>query len=434
VILVAVLAAATVPLQAAEAPPLDARTAALRMNQDVTFEDVVHAAAASSSGRHGTYLSFGAPYPDQVLTVNIPQEFQMWRRDLGRLLHRRVRVTGRVETSATGPRITLKSPEQLVLLPVDEALLGPAGRALEGKTDRRLFAVAVQQVFLRGELDRLDALASELRSSKARFRDGSWKLPVFYEAFAIPRNSSQETWETAARQLEEWERRFPQSPTPVIAKAAFRNELAWQWRDGRETTTDRETRKAAVKERVKEAHDILAARPDAAVCPHYRLILLQIAMQEEWPADRYMQLFAQASAAEPEYYEYYFEIVRYLLPRWRGKPGDWERFAEQQRERLGGDRGAELYTRLARAQEPYYDRLFRDTQLRWEQVAEGFDAMLRRYPDSRYNRNSYAMFCFFARDKERLREMLRQIGSDLDMNVWATRANVNQAREFAAAP
>ncbi len=55
------------------AKPLRAEDAAARPGQQVVFEDVVKAVSRSRT-KNGCYLSFGAPFPQQVLSVWVADE------------------------------------------------------------------------------------------------------------------------------------------------------------------------------------------------------------------------------------------------------------------------------------------------------------------------------------------------------------------------
>ena len=54
-----------------------------------------------------------------------------------------------------------------------------------------------------------------------------------------------------------------------------------------------------------------------------------VALGQGWRRNEYDALYKKAVEGEATYYEFYFRKAYYLLPRWYGKPGEWERFAEE---------------------------------------------------------------------------------------------------------
>jgi hypothetical protein len=156
-----------------------------------------------------------------------------------------------------------------------------------------------------------------------------------------------------------------------------------------------------------------------------------IALGQNWKKQDYFQLFSESIAREPEYYHYYFAAAYYLLPKWHGKKGDWERFAEEQRQRVGGPAGDALYARIAWSRGECNCRFFDETAVSWETMASGFDAMMQQYPDSNFNRNAYANFAWRARDRDRLRGLIPAIKANPDMEIWVNLENLQLAEKFA---
>src|SRR5213592_1843560 len=100
----------------------DAATAAKQLYQSVAFQDVIKAVSKSKT-HDGFYLSFGAPYPKQVLSVWASNETYHRLPGAGALVGRTVRIRGIVNPTATGPMIYLESPWRFLLLRVDDATI-----------------------------------------------------------------------------------------------------------------------------------------------------------------------------------------------------------------------------------------------------------------------------------------------------------------------
>ena len=57
--------------------------------------------------------------------------------------------------------------------------------------------------------------------------------------------------------------------------------------------------------------------------------MLQVGRTKGWEIEDLTTLFQSAIAFDPEYYYYYQEQALSLTPKWRGKAGDAEKFAEE---------------------------------------------------------------------------------------------------------
>lgn len=135
----------------------DARAAAEFVEHSVTFSDEVLAVSFKRSPPEGVFLSFGAPYPQQVLSVWVPMDVWKQRTEPQRtLLHRHVQVRGRPHLPATGsaPIIDVDDNAQLTFASVDERVLEPD--ELRAATDREAVVFALKQ-----KLDREGAGAAD---------------------------------------------------------------------------------------------------------------------------------------------------------------------------------------------------------------------------------------------------------------------------------
>ena len=64
--------------------------------------------------------------------------------------------------------------------------------------------------------------------------------------------------------------------------------------------------------------------------------MLQVGRAKGWEVEDLTTLFQRATAFEPEFFYYYQELALSLMPKWRGKEGDVEKFAEESANRAGG--------------------------------------------------------------------------------------------------
>ena len=409
----------------------DAIGVADKIGQQVEFQDEIKAVSYSRS-TDGLYLSFGLPYPSQVLSVWVSHQLYDTLPGNRMLVGRVVRIRGQLEKGPEGrPLLTMTSADQFTLLKTDEAVLSEP--TLDGKQDRDQFMAAVWQTFRRGEFDKLEKLAEELRQSRERFTDGTWISDAFFSAFRSGAKRPQERFDTLEETLGKWDTARPGSVVTPIIRARFHCDLAWK---GRGNDSARKVTAKGWQEFKRElgiARDLLETHAGSKIHPEYFAVMQSIALGQSWPREDYMRLFAEATNLEPDYYAFYFNTAQYLSRCWYGKKGEWEAFAEHYRQVRGaGGAGDGLYARIAWAMKDQCQDLFHGSAISWEVMAAGMEYLIHEHPDSRYLKNAYANFAWRAHDRLRLRKLLPGVLTDPDMNIWVNLENVAMAEKLAA--
>ena len=398
------------------------------VGQTVQFQDEVKAVSYSKATK-GYYLSFGAPYPKQILSVWVDGKMYNRLHRFKTMVGRTVQITGQIETSPTGPLIRLASKEQFQTVATDESIL--AKPTLDGKQDRAQFQTAVFQTFKREDFGTLEVLGAELQQNRERLNDGSWLIESFFDAFRVSVRKSLDYFASIEQKLLHWEEAKPNSPILPLIKAGFHLDRAWKWRGTGYSDTVTKEGWLGFKEELDVASEILRTNQSAKVFPEYFSLMQTVALGQGWSRDQYERLFEEAIRTEPEYYTFYCQKAYYLLPRWHGKKGEWEWFADDMRQQYGpGGAGDALYARIAMSKREFYDDIFRDAAISWDKVASGYEYLIRQYPDSHYLRSLYANLCWKQGDRARLRKALAQM-SEPDMTVWVNLENVSLAEKFA---
>jgi hypothetical protein len=413
----------------AQDPP-NAAAVADKIGQEIQFQDEVKAVSYSRSTK-GFYFSFGAPYPKQVLSVWTDRAIYDQLPFTGKLVGRTVRIRGKLEQSPTGPLLKLTSLDQLAVVETDEAILSQP--VLDGRRDRHRFKAAVSQNLARDEFQTLETLAGELLQSREQSADGALLIDCFLYAFIVPVNAPDEDFAFLQSKLSAWSRARPASPLVPLLEAQLHRDLAWHAvGTGVFRTITKETR-AVYRKEMATARQILESRPDAKVYPAYYEMLLSVATCQRWPRPAFFAVVDEATRAHPGYNLYQVSAAERLLPRWGGRPGEWEKFAEHERQRLGaGSAGDALYADIGWSMKHRYHNMFRETAVSWETMASGFHYMMKQHPQSEYLKNIYANFCWRAGDRARLREALPLVRANPDMEVWVNLENVAFAEKFAA--
>ncbi len=402
---------------------------AQKVGQTVTFQDEVKAVSFSRSTR-GYYLSFGAPYPQQVLSVWVAEKLYDQLPFAHKLVDRTVRITGVLESSPTGPLLKIDSLDQLAVVEMDEAVVSQL--ILDGRRDRHKFQAAVQQIFAREDFQTLEKLAEELRQSQERTADGDWLLNIFFTALHVAVNAPDEDYTFTEGRLANWAKARPESLVLTLMQAQFHRDLAWHAvKSGSWRSVNSDTRKVYRKE-IALSRQILEGHPAEKIYPPYFDLMLDVAICQRWPRANFFRLLEEATTTYPEDEFYYLRGAEYLLHYWGGKKGEWEAYAEKERRRFGASgAGDALYARIGWSMVHRYRNLFRETAISWEEMASGFDYLIKQHPDSNYLKNAYANLAWRADDRVRLRKLLAEIKSNPDMEIWVNLENVALAENFA---
>lgn len=408
----------------------DASQVAGRIGQEVEFQDEVKAVSFSRS-TEGYYLSFGAPYPKQVLSVWTDRKIYDQLPLTHKLVGRTVRIRGKLESSPTGPLLKLTSLDQFDVVETDEAILSQP--VLDGKRDRDRFKGAVMQNLGRDEFQTLETLAAELLQSREQSADGTFLLDSYFFAFHVPVNAPDEDYTFMETKLASWSRARPTSPLVPLLQVGLHRDLAYHAVGIGVFRSITKEHRAIYRKEMATARQILASHPGAKTYPQYYDLQLTVATCQRWPHPAFFAVFDEAIRAHPGYRLYYTAAAEYLLPYWRGKKGDWEAFAERERQRLGaGGAGDAVYAFIGWSMKHRYRNMFRETAVSWETMASGFHYMMKQYPHSEYLKNVYASFAWKAGDRVRLREALPQVRANPDMEIWVNLENVALAEKFAA--
>lgn len=413
-------------------PPALPKAAAVadKIGQEVEFQDEVKAISYSRSTK-GYYFSFGAPYPKQLLSVWTDRAIYDQLPFTRELVGRTVRIRGKLESSPTGPLLKISSLDQFDVVETDEAILSQS--ILDGKRDRDRFKGAVSQNLARDDFQTLETLAAELLKSHEQSADGVFLLDSFFIAFTVPVNAPDEDFAFKEAKFAAWSRTRPTSPLVPLLEAALHRDLAWHAVGTGVFRSITKEHRAIYRREMATMRQILESNPGAKVYAQYYDLMLTIAVCQRWPRSAFFAVFDEATRSHPGYYPYHLHAAERLLPRWGGKQGEWEAFAERERQRYGaGGPGDALYARIGWSMKHRYRNIFRETTVNWDAMASGFEYLIKQFPNSDYLKNVYAYFCWKAADRPRLREALVQVRANPDMEIWVNLENVALAEKLAA--
>jgi hypothetical protein len=293
-----------------------------------------------------------------------------------------------------------------------------------GHREYETFRGHVREQLMSGEFAELEKTAAALTQNKERFPGGDWKLFRFYQGLGKPAggdDDSDATWQRQMEALEKWLKAKPQSTAAHIALAEGYTDYAWKARGSGFAETVPEQGWDRFYERLARARAALIevrAAPDKG--PHWYSTMQTVALGEAWDQDEYDALFEEAVRNEPLYYHFYSARARYLLPRWYGEEGDWERFADASATKIGGKEGSILYAHIAWEMSRHFriNDFFSKNQVSWPRIRQGYLDREALYGQTVRHLNELCLLAGGAADRSTMRQLLPRIDGRWDEDVW----------------
>lgn len=292
---------------------------------------------------------------------------------------------------------------------------------------------AVLRMVYNGQFDQLEKLTGELRTQKLEFYNGYSQLSVF-DGYLVGFSSSTEDckWEEYVEKLKAWSDAYPKSSTPLIALGNTYKNWAWKARGSGWASEVTDQGGRLFKERLYKARENLEAADKLAVKdPELYNAMILIAIGQGWPKDKMDAAFQKGVKLEPNYLKLYESKAYFLLPRWYGKPGEWEAFAEEAANARGGNDDDILYMSIARSQ-ACFDRedFFKNTSISYKRMQRGFETSLKRYPNYTWEMNSYCYFACIADDRKTAEKLFRKINGQWEKDIWWNENNFKQWEQW----
>lgn len=285
----------------------------------------------------------------------------------------------------------------------------------------------VLTLFTNKDFDALEKMAAEYRASKAEYADGMQKLAFIYNGVTPSCDAPDEIWQARQIQLQDWIRAKPDSPTPRIAMARLLTDYAWKARGSgwayKVKAEDWQTFYARLQGGLRYLE---SAKKLQEKCPAYWTSLQRIGLGLQFDRPLYDKIFTQATNEFPTYPTYYELRAVYLLPRWNGNEGEWEADLAKSADRMGGDDGDILYARVVWQMHLTYSskNVFNENPgISYTRVVRGFDAIIKRYPDSVAAKTELVHLAALFGDKLRAKEYFLKINGQIDISLWDGKAN-----------
>ena len=256
----------------------------------------------------------------------------------------------------------------------------------------------------------------------SRLPDGQPQMLVFMSAFDGKFRYVRDR-QAVKIQFAAWQAAVPSSVALPLAEAMYWRSYAWQARGGGYARSVPGEAWELFHERGQKALQVLdSSKATASGCPLWHS--LRIDTLVELGADR-MELraaYAEAVALHPDAQVVHFAMSHALSPKWGGSATQFDRFAREVARKTAGVEGNGMFARLYWNQDCDCDDAldFADpgNLADWPTLKQGFEDLLRHYPNDLWNRNKYAALACRAGDKPTYAKLRREVGKHVYEELW----------------
>lgn len=296
------------------------------------------------------------------------------------------------------------------------------------------YTQTIAQLFQEEKFEQLDCIAYMERSGKRKFSGGLWKLHNFYNGLDSPQlHATESDWKVHLKRLRRWESQEPDSITARVALAHSYISYGWVARGEGASDTVSDDGWKLFTERIGAARKILEkASKLTAKCPEWYVAMQDVALAQGWDVAQAKDLLDQAVAFEPNYYYYYRMHANFLQPKWYGKTGDSEQFAEAAADRVGGGAGDILYFQMAAAMICHCGEEVQLNLMSWPRIQRGFDALEQQSGASMTNLNLLSFMAIKNKDAVTADKAFARIGSERNEDTWRSQKYFETSRTWAA--
>ena len=282
----------------------------------------------------------------------------------------------------------------------------------------RTFRHNVRLLYNDSNFDELEKIAAELHSTKARFKNGVWKIERFYDSLACAEDEPESMWQLHDQIHRNWIAKKPGSVTARVAHADFYCSYAWRARGTEYAERVTPEGWKLFNERLATAQTIInGARKMKERDPYLGMVALTVALGKGPDKAEYDAIVEESHTGEPTFWRYDTKRAFSLLPRWHGSPGEWEAFALKAAARPDG-LGAEVYVRIVLNLMNSYGNIFEESDASWPKTREGLELMLKRYPESLEVANQAALLAYLAKDRDMAKAMFARLNGAGVISAW----------------
>lgn len=221
-----------------------------------------------------------------------------------------------------------------------------------------------------------------------------------------------------------WRRQYPDSILPAIIEASAFTDWAWAARGHGYATSTTQQQMQLFEYRNAMAEGVLEdIRSRSKNEPLWFTLSVHVKLDLGETLGEVRSVFDEGISVFPNFLPLYGAELRALMPRWGGSFEKVNAVINHAASRPDLAAGAQVYARLYWA----YTSLegddvdvFKDTMADWSRVSEGFDLLLKQYPNSDYLLNGYAYMACRAGDSAKYHTLRANLKDRLSSTAWST--------------
>jgi membrane associated rhomboid family serine protease len=222
-----------------------------------------------------------------------------------------------------------------------------------------------------------------------------------------------------------WRRQYPDSVLPAIIEASAFTDWAWTARGHGYATSITQQQMQIFEYRNAMAEGVLDdIRARSSKEPLWYTLSVNVMLDLGKTRGEIKSTFEDGTSRFPNFLPLYGAEIRAFMPRWGGSYEKVDKLIEDAAFRQDSTAGARMYARLywtyASLEGDDVD-IFTDGLASWPRMSEGFDLLLKQYPDSDYLMNGYAYMACRAGDSEKYHTLKVRLRDRLSSTAWSTR-------------
>lgn len=292
----------------------------------------------------------------------------------------------------------------------------------------------VSQAFGNGDFETVEQLVEAYRASEEKTPSGLDKLAIAWDGIenALQAIYGNTTGDPLMELVDGYEKAYPRSPTPHIARAKLLTFRAWAERLGQPINEVPPEAWTKFYSGIAQATAVLLEHREIAERdPEYYSMLISLNGAAQGYSADLIRLAEEASQHFPDYLDLHQDLVFFLQPGSGGSMDAIETYARAMVEVTRATDAESMYARIywmAIRQIPV--EWFHMLELDWPTMKRAMHDVIARYPD-RWNANSFALFSCYAGDRDETRAMLDLVKGEPDSNAWYGQHYYNLCREWA---
>lgn len=302
--------------------------------------------------------------------------------------------------------------------------------------ERQAYQSQIRELLYRGEFDRLEEIAAQLRRERPRFSSGLPLLNDYYKALGDGGDGGEGDGLDRHRELlERWLAARPDSATARIALVKVYQGYAWKARGtGFADSVTPEGWKGFIQNLARSREYILEAERTGVEDPALYALAVIMCQGLDKSKGTALSYVEKGAAIDPGFDPLYIYMANYLLPRWHGSPEELHDFALRAVELGGPEWGDIMYVRVAVIPMLKDQQTFRTRYpFSWPRLKQGLETMDRRFPGSARTLNYIGWFACQYGDVAAAEAVLPRLkwGVDSEMeDIWGSRNSFDACRQW----